>query len=458
MLRLLSSLPVLPGRHRLRCICFGMPAFGNVALGEHITNRDWSGYFSSYALPEDPVPRLSLSNGAGAKIPSHETTSNPLNGPLNSTENIQNSHQNSQNNAAATAAALEEELYREETPSNPSSGLNTMLAKEESSGPGEPKGFKWPFRGVARTAGTALRMPSLPPFLSYSHFGEVLYLTPRGISLMRDFDDVDGLSKGRKQENFLPPTPAPPAAPLSVPALGWPRNLLATHRMFAYRNRALEICSLVDMLPDAGLLGRSSFNGHGESSNGLSSINQGQLAPEIIIKCANIDLPVIWPPASTANPSSSSNSSIIQTFISSRVSKISTATKAGSSPQRARNRNLPTEDVSAYQNQTCKLEVGVWGEGLSMCTGAVLQLPVTGELVPGRIINFGGGSPQQILHSITTEIEHELYKLEQEPQGIRKIAQNIGMGLHNLRNKGQNADHLLQKENHQKWAIFSQKE
>jgi hypothetical protein len=59
-LRLLTALPAPPLRNELAAIAFGTPPASTAALAARVAAAGWDGFFSSYALPEDPVPRLRL--------------------------------------------------------------------------------------------------------------------------------------------------------------------------------------------------------------------------------------------------------------------------------------------------------------------------------------------------------------------------------------------------------------
>lgn len=430
-LRLLSMLSIPPSPQHVRCICFGMPAFGNVALGEHITARGWDIYFSSYALPEDPVPRLSLS-GSAKSPPLQNSSTGVTVGTASSTsastEGARALNESTSAADAAAAAALEEELFREETAPSPSPSVNSSIIpaiKEENGVSTVQRASKWTLRGVARTAGTALSY-RMPPFLSYAHFGAQLYLTQRGISSLRESDEEESRLGVRKEEN---------APVLAVSALGWPRNLLATHRMAAYRARTLQICNSAlrestihhrETIPQT-IDRRTNSSAEIFPSNGAGALSQGQLAPEITIKCAEMDLPAVWPPLSVPIPSPGS-SSIIQTILSSRGN----FSKSDSTAPPVQG------DVAAYQNHVCKLTVGIFGKGLETCTGALLHLP-SGGTSTGTVI--GGLANQEISRALANEIENDL-KLAQEPQGVRRIAHKM---LHTVGTQIEKVKHFRQQ-------------
>jgi hypothetical protein len=304
-LRLLAAAPTLPGPSRLRCVSFGTPALGNAALAQMVESKGWGAYFSSYALPEDPVPRLLLAAAA-------QTTGGGAD--------------------SAAAEALEEELYREEaTEEGRSQEEEGQVDLARAPRP------RWTLGAAVRAAGSALRFPRLPlPY--YSHFGQPLFLNASGVAV----------------------TPAEADAAAEVPAAAatgaLTRGLLRTHRMPAYRARALAICRR------AGWDGSAAV----EEAECLPGVVEAVLAHEMQADAAETQLPVLWEPQSPVTPPPS--------------------LLACAAARR-----------SALSAQTCTLSVEIVGNGLDACTGALLRLPGAPDVAGRRV---GGAAQERSLRAL----------------------------------------------------------
>ena len=365
MLRLLSSLHHVPSPDQVRCVTFGMPALGSPALGNYIDSQGWGKFFTSYALPDDPIPRMHLSGRLGGE--SGDT------GIRYEDREIDEK--------------LAETLFKEETPSssysssggggsgssnNSNAGNATETEDIETTRTGTVKiniknKSRWSaLHEVARKAfgaGAALPRCTLPPFLSYAHFGTPLYLLSTGVTYS---------IKGKTPNST---TAAAAAAYIDNDIL--PRGLLATHRMPAYRARVLEICRRycedADNLP----------NTHEEKTSSGEVKETCDLAPQVKIMTAEAFLPVLWTPSITttkARPSLSySLSNLAANSLRLRRPTSSAASKGGV----RRSNSLPLE------KPTFTMRVKVQGEGLDMCTGASLRFPAAAGYYGAPLAVFG---------------------------------------------------------------------
>ncbi|KAG7671087.1 hypothetical protein Ndes2526B_g01138 [Nannochloris sp. 'desiccata'] len=367
MLRLLSSLQYVPGPDQLRCVTFGMPALGSPALGVHIDSQGWGKYFSSYALPEDPIPRMHLSGRLlGDNSDKVKNDDREIDEKLVETLYKEDTSSSSSSDGGGSGGGsgggnsntsdLGNAAQAEDNPKATNTGAVNIDIKNKS---------RWSaLREVARKArvvGAALPRFTLPPFLSYAHFGTPLYLSSTGVTYS-------------VKENISDSTAAGPS---TTAAAGFilPRGLLATHRMPAYRSRVLQICQryceAADTLP-----------------NKLEEISSGEvketfdLAPQLKVTTAETSLPILWTPSSTTQPFSRSYSlsNLAVNPLRLRRPTPSAAAKVfinNNSGGVRRNKRLPLE------KSTFNMRVIAQGEGLDTCTGASLRFPAAG----------GGGAP-----------------------------------------------------------------
>jgi len=343
-----------------------MPALGSPALGHHIDSQGWEKFFTSYALPEDPIPRMHLSG-------------NPR-GVRSDSDTIRNEDREMNEK-------LVETLYKEETSSssdggsgnNTKSNAGNAIQVDNADGTSTDavkinikNKSRWStLREVARKArlAGAAQLPrfTLPPFLSYAHFGTPLYLLSTGVTFSI-------------KEN-IPNNTTSAAAAHAVDVI-LPRGLLATHRMPAYRSRVLEICrrysEAAENLP----------NTHGEKISGGEVKETFDLAPQVKVTTAEAALPVLWAPSVTPETSSSSYSlsNLAVNPLRLRRPTVSAASKV---PIRNNSGGVRRSNSLLLEKPTVTMRVKVQGKGLDTCTGASLHFPAAAGNGGAPVTVFG---------------------------------------------------------------------
>jgi hypothetical protein len=350
-LRLLAALPAPPPPGALACACFGSPALGNAALAEHVAAQGWAAYFSSYVLSEDPVPRLFLAPRRAAAAPAPPP---PPGGPAVSP----GAQAAPAAGDASAAAGLEEALYREEAAEGEGAAGDVADSADEGGGGGggglasvptrrPPRWAHSTLRVVARTAG-AVRLPALPSYPAFSHFGRTLYLLPAGVAPASAPPPLDG---------------ALPAAGEAAAQRGW----MVQHRMSSYRARALEICRRA-----LRAQGAPRAAGRAPGSPPPPPVAAAELAPRAAVSAAEAQLPVMWAPAARAEAYDYGGDGPVP---------------PGAAPGRAERRwalGLPAPAALVGGGRplldpglpaTYRIALAVRGTALDMCTGALLRLP-----------------------------------------------------------------------------------
>ncbi len=377
MLRLLSSLQHLPSPDQLRCVTFGMPALGSPALGQYIDTKGWGKYFTSYSLPEDPVPRLHLSGRAGGGGAPGGGSSGEGSSAVKESEGGENE------------AELLERLYKEETPTTGSTATNgNSDAEEDASQIKEQQETtnlkintpRWSaLREVARKAGkagsSALPRFTLPPFLSYAHFGTPLYLLPTGVS-----------SSSLVKKDLPSNTSSTSASVPAIPVVVLPRGLLATHRMPAYRSRLLEICHKY-YKNNTPVENNHLPHGDDKKMNSSDDVKEAfHLAPQVTIATAATSLPVLYKPPNTTNTANSSSYSLSNLVVN--PLRRPTLPLAVGSNGKGRGMNARSDKIPPLGKSMFTMNVRIQGEGVDTCTGASLTFPAASS--GGD--NGGGGS------------------------------------------------------------------
>jgi len=227
----------------VQAICFGTPAIGNHHLAEYIRNRGWDVYFQYYNTPEDPVPRLFLSRTTtAATSPSHrkDTIPPPVpNGDDVSTE-VEDTRALEELASSAELNGIESQVEEQDTTATTAA---VVIAEHSTTTTTTTTTIRYGLFEKAKNAvkmmpssrGTRKRQEAsgllvLPtiPLPSFTHFGEVHYLTStRGIVHHHDHNNgIVPLTAIRSSSGGLPST-----------RQGW----FAAHRMKLYRER-LALC------------------------------------------------------------------------------------------------------------------------------------------------------------------------------------------------------------------------
>lgn len=401
-LRLLSTLGCPPPPPALRCICYGMPPLGDAALAALVDTRGWGPYFRSYALPEDPVPRLllgSTSTHRSTSVDDAPRKKAPTGGSASAAA------------AAASEAALVDALLAAEAEeSNEPSNIQTSSKESRVVDPvPRPSWASVTMKAVARTAG-AVWLPGIP-LPTFHHFGDPLLLTGVGVA-----SGASGRKPGTQAQSQAEEVAAAAAVVDAAVGAGSgaQQQLLRLgrfHRMPTYRARVLGIVAGVvrdsrQSQAERPVQDLPSGSSQSKEEGGEAEVTAAVLLPDPRPLAADARLPVLWPASMHYK-----DALVSKGFVDDSTGALPDMGGAGSQPQpspglwrwskseatNSSSRDASSRPGSARLPGTCSVHVSVRGHALDVCTAAVLHFPGN-WVVPGQIaVN---GPRQQVVSEV----------------------------------------------------------